>query len=129
MHVSCQYCEPFPVETRLVLVSTVDVAAEPVCTGNDTVLADSALSQRPADGAAVVTDAEGVRTDANESTILGARCARRGAVALGVGGARRVAGGRWCLCGRRSNRLLLRAGQSGESGLRLASLLVVVRSN
>jgi hypothetical protein len=129
MHVSYQYCEPLPVGTRLVLVGTVDVAAESFCTGDNAVLADGALSQRPADGAAVVTDAEGVRTDANESTILGARRARRGAVALGVGGARGVAGGRWCLCGGRGNRLLLRAGQSGESGLGLASLLIVVRSN
>jgi hypothetical protein len=117
---------PPPFGTRLVLVSTVDVAAEPVCTGDDTVLADGALSQGPADGAAVVADTEGVRADTNESTILGARCARRGAVALGVGGARRVAGGRRDCCGRRSDRLLLCAGQSCKSGLSLTSLLVVV---
>jgi hypothetical protein len=76
MHVSYQYCQPLPFVTRLVLVSTVNVAAEPVCTGDNTVLADSALSQRPADGAAVIADAEGVRSDADESAILGARCAR-----------------------------------------------------
>jgi hypothetical protein len=78
---------PVPVGTRLVLVSTVNVAAEPVCTGDNTVLADGALSQGPADGAAVITDAEGVRADTDESAILGAGCARRGAVGLGVGGA------------------------------------------
>jgi hypothetical protein len=87
MHASYQYYEPLPVGGRLVLVGTVNVAAESVRTRDSTVLADSTWSQRPADGAAVVANAEGIGADTDESTILGARCARRGAVALGVGGA------------------------------------------
>ena len=84
-------CIPHPYLVRLsvknpdlVLVG-VEMAAETAGTGDDTVPADGALGQRPADGAAVVTDAKGVGADADQGTILRARGAvRRGGVALGV---------------------------------------------
>lgn len=56
----------------LVLVSTVDVAAETVGARDDTILANGALSQGPAHGAAVITDTERLGADTDEGTILGA---------------------------------------------------------
>lgn len=79
------------------LVGTVEVAAETVGARNDTVLADSALSQWPSNGAAVVTNAEGVGADADQSTVLRTGCAGGAAVAAsGIGGARIAGRGRSC---------------------------------
>jgi hypothetical protein len=54
---------------RLMLVS-VEVAAETAGGRDGTIPTDRTLSQRPADGAAVVTDAEGVGADADKGTIF-----------------------------------------------------------
>ena len=66
----------------------VDVATETVDAGDDAVGAGGALGERTLDGIAVVADAEGVITDADESAVLGAlgSVAGRGVVAAGVVG-------------------------------------------
>jgi hypothetical protein len=59
-------------QPTLVLVGTVDVTAESVNATDNAILADSAGGQSPGDSSAVVTDAEGIGADADESTVLGA---------------------------------------------------------
>jgi hypothetical protein len=109
-----------------VLVDTVDVTTDTAHARDDAVGADGTLSQSLLDGNAVVTDAERVGADADECALDGAlgRAARRGVVATGVGGARRVTG----RCGSFARRSCNHGGGSGgEGGVGLLLLLVIVR--
>jgi len=118
------------VNFSVLVVGTVSVATETVDARDDAVGAGGTLGQRTLHGGAVVADAEGVVANADECAIFGALggVARRGVVATSIGRARRVAGrcrglARRCCSGGCSDG----RGGSGESGVGLLLLLVVVR--